>query len=148
MRVAGLDVSTMAAHYAIWDGQSAVAYGAMTKRDEVEGLLRMNVDAVYIEEIPWVRNSQTMRKLCQAVGCWMERCEAVGLKVETIPVARWKMLSVGNGAATKDFVRDMILATTNMFAGMAQDEYDACGIAIAGYQTEKTNTQLAGASVS
>ena len=148
MRVAGLDVSTKAAHYTIWDGKSAVAYGAMTEREEVSGLLRMNVDVVYIEQIPFIPRAghQTMRKLCEAVGVWRERCEAVGLTVKTIPVSEWKVMSLGRGfgTATKDQVRAMILATTDVPLGQPQDIYDACGVAISGYQTEKMNAKMAG----
>lgn len=137
MRVAGLDVSTKAAHFVAWDGKSAVAHGEMDGRAGARYLHRLNVEVVYIEEIPWVRNAQTMRKLCEAVGCWKERCEAAGLRVETIPVAQWKALSIGQGNASKDTVCGIILASTDMPLGCTQHEYDACGIAIAGYQTEK-----------
>ena len=141
MRVAGLDVDTKGAHFAVWDGKSAVGVGAMKEREDTRFLTALRVDVVYIEEIPYVRNAQTMRKLSQAVGCWKERCEAAGLRVVTIPVSEWKMLAVGNGRATKGEVRDTLLMTTDLQLGHPEHIYDAAGIGIAGFQMEK----LAGA---
>lgn len=144
MKVAGIDVDTKAAHYAVWDGKEVLAYGKMEKREDTRRLANLGVEVVYIEDIPWVNNTQTMRKLSEAVGRWKERLEVAGLRTVGISVGEWKMMAVGNGHASKAEVRDIIWATTTMPADRPEHQYDAAGIAIAGYQTE----MLAGVSAS
>ena len=137
MIVAGLDVDTHKAAYCVWNGREAIAYGTMTKREELRHFVNLKVDVVYVEETPFCKNAQTMRKLAQDVGVWLERIDNWGIRGLTLPVGKWKSLSLGIGNATKVQVKDIILATTNMPNGLPQDCYDACGLSLAGYALEK-----------
>lgn len=140
MIVAGLDISTKAAHCVLWDGQMAVDWFAMKERADAK---LVKAPIAYIEEVPHVvgKSMRTTIRLSQEIGRWVERLEASGIIVKKISVPTWKSLALGNGRANKVEVRRLIILTTNLEDGEAQDIYDACAIAKAGYGIEK----LAGA---
>jgi Holliday junction resolvasome RuvABC endonuclease subunit len=144
MIVAGLDVDSKGAHYALWDGDTSPMWGNVNDRKDLEVFTRAGVQVVYVEQIPFVQNKQTMRLLCEFVGRWKERIETTGLRCENIEVAKWKMLAIGNGRASKDDVKGLMVLTTNLPDTLEQHSYDALGVAIAGYALEHQK-KMAGA---
>jgi Holliday junction resolvasome RuvABC endonuclease subunit len=138
--VAGLDVSTKGAHYAIWDGGRILSFGVMKSREDCENLSK--ADIAYIEEIPYCNNQRTAIRLSEAVGRWQERLDVMGLDFKMIPVALWKLQSIGTGKASKVQVQEMIKMTTNLKGNHPQDIYDACGVAIAGYNMERLDERV------
>ena len=139
MIVAGLDVDTKAAHYVLWDGRQALQWGDAKTTADIEWFIGAGVEAVYIEDIPYVlsaKNMKTTIQLSQAIGRWQARVETIGLHYGMVGVTRWKSLAIGNGQASKDEVKGSIVYTTNLPSDLTQHSYDACGVAIAGHGIE------------
>ncbi len=140
MIVAGLDVDTKAAHFCLWDGRQALQWGDVERQADIEWFIPAGVEAVYIEDVPYVlsaRNPKTTIQLSQAIGRWQARVETIGLKYGMVGVTKWKAFAISNGQASKDDVKGAIVFTTNLPDGLKQHIYDACGIAIAGHALER-----------
>jgi len=139
MIVVGFDVAVHHTHYAITDNKgSVISWGKLYNHQQISALkYEFNINKAYIEEVPFVNNHQTMRKLCEAVGVLKGFLLVNDIPFATIPVSSWKKLAIGSGGATKQEVEKLITLITIMPPDLEQDVYDAAGVALAGYATER-----------
>lgn len=130
----GFDCDTRNVHYAVCKDGRIVETGKLASTLHLKGLREThNLTDAIIEEICYVNNRRVTIKLSEAVGRVRQQCDEAKIPHTLISVASWKKLAIGNSRATKAEVKALIVATEDVLDDLTQDEYDACGIAIAGY---------------
>jgi Holliday junction resolvasome RuvABC endonuclease subunit len=96
-----------------------------------------DADAVFCESVILGNNRKYSLKLAETMGALMSHLAAVrgGLELQTVDNQVWKKEMVGSGHATKEQVRNYIVATHPAYAPLCeedQDRYDACCIGLYG----------------
>jgi len=92
---------------------------------------------IYIERPPYVKNYITLLRLAQVQGTIIASFTARGFTVKEIDPPAWKLAVTGNGNASKEQVKTLMMMRLGLKDNFPQDIYDAASIALAGLIKEK-----------
>lgn len=115
--------------------------------DLTELIERTKPTAAALEGIFYCKNVKTAVTLGHARGVAIAVCAAAGLPVFEYSPRRIKQALVGYGSASKEQVRKMVMAITNLDTEPGEDEGDALAIAICHLHNRTQHEALAPNSI-
>jgi Holliday junction resolvasome RuvABC endonuclease subunit len=147
MKAIGFDVSSKRVHYACVVRSAGVVDSASVAEDEqgrkMTGVIKDSLhlfnllktfepDIIAIERIPHCKSHQTTVILCEAVGRFQQRVHSLGLEYRMVAVSEWNKATMGpgKGNANKEELKRWAIKQGLLPAGLDQDCYDACLIAL------------------
>lgn len=130
---------------AIRSGPQVSHSACLLRLDEGVGdlILRTHPDAVAIEGAFFCKNVRTAMVLGEARGVAITACVRHGLPVFEYAPRRVKQAVAGNGAASKEQVRLMVMRLLALTVEPQEDEGDACALAICHSNSRSPHAALA-----
>lgn len=102
------------------------------------GFSSTDVDWVYVEDVPMVRNVKTMKDLQAVVTAVLLIMHDVGVPCTVVNVSTWKRETIGDAKASKSDIKKWAMTFVGAPEGLTEDEYDAAVIAFRGAQAAGT----------